>query len=695
MKSTHHHTVLVILLFFLAITSSVSAQETNHDADSTSSYLPKKTYQLKTIVITSSAIDEEKQEIESRKLRVHNLVDFAEILSDELVEVSMIRKGGYGNEVSMRGFGQANMKVLADGGILEGACGSRKDPALSHISLLTVDKLILRQGPFDVSKSGYLGGYVDVISKKPTTEFSGEALAKAGSFGFLSSGFTTSGGNDIVQGIFGYNYSESDQYKDGNGNELWKVREGDGIGAKYNQEGRAMKSFKKNDIWGKVQFTPNKNHRILLEHTYGQAEDIMTPRAGMDIEEETSNLTKASLEIRDLGSLSEQLALSVYRNQVEHLPYNKYRIANPPKNNIAESVIYGLAIENETITNFATLQYGIDLYQRDWEVDVFNRSTGATINANLIPSVQSTNLGSYIQLDKDLGKWLISSGLRYDRFKQEAEEDLIRSGGEQSQTDHLLSGYISARYFMNENTDIWGGVGRNYRTPTCAERYLQANPKFFGNPDLDPTANTEFDLGLTYRSGPWWLQTKAFYSDLKDYIYQQQTLDGNKSFTNIDATLWGGDIKVGIDLLQSLSLEGGAAYQRGRKQSFPDNNNDKDLGQIAPLKGRLALSYNNNEPWGQKDTGLFGTLEWIHSEAADNIDADAGEQDLAGWDIMNLRMGYRFKVFTLNIGIDNVFDKKYTVANSYEWDVISGSGATPAIVNEPGRIIYSSIGYAW
>jgi iron complex outermembrane receptor protein len=62
---------------------------------------------------------------------------------------------------------------------------------------------------------------------------------------------------------------------------------------------------------------------------------------------------------------------------------------------------------------------------------------------------------------------------------------------------------------------------------------------------------------------------------------------------------------------------------------------------------------------------------------------------------MNLRRGYRFKVFTLNIGIDNVFDKKYTVANSYEWDVISGSGATPAIVNEPGRIIYSSIGYAW
>jgi iron complex outermembrane receptor protein len=41
--------------------------------------------------------------------------------------------------------------------------------------------------------------------------------------------------------------------------------------------------------------------------------------------------------------------------------------------------------------------------------------------------------------------------------------------------------------------------------------------------------------------------------------------------------------------------------------------------------------------------------------------------------------------------MDNVFDRKYMVANSYEWDVIGGSGATPAIVNEPGRFFYASL----
>jgi hypothetical protein len=51
---------------------------------------------------------------------------------------------------------------------------------------------------------------------------------------------------------------------------------------------------------------------------------------------------------------------------------------------------------------------------------------------------------------------------------------------------------------------------------------------------------------------------------------------------------------------------------------------------------------------------------------------DAGEVRLSSWDIMNVRVGCRFKSFTVHLGMDNVFDRKYTVANSYEWDVIGG-----------------------
>ena len=686
-----------VMALVLTVLSCYSYAQEKYGADRPElDGFPENILQLGTIVVTGAAIDDEKPEIESRQLRSHKVVDLAEILSDELVEVQMIRKSGYGNEVSIRGFGQENIKVLLDGGILEGACGSRKDPHLSHINMLTVQKLTVQQGPFDVTKPGCLGGSVDVITKKPTSGFEGEVLGKIGSYGFHSGGFSTSGGNENVQGLVGYNFSESDQYEDGSGDPLWKTREG--LAASYNDRGRDAKAFQKHDIWGKLQFTPSERHKILLEHTYGKANDILTPRVAFDTEEEKTNLSKASWEMRDLGNLSEKFILSFYRNEVDHYPFQDYRAVTVPKNNKVESVITGGGIQNVTKTDFAKLTYGIDVYHRDWWGDVYNSLTGAKLNDNLIPSVQSVDIGGYIQMDKNSAKWAVGFGLRYDRFEQEADEELVFASAvsdENHQVDDLIGGHVSVKYFLSDDVMFFVGAGRSYRTPTSCERYIQGNTAFFGNPNLHPTANTEFDLGFKYEHGRWMFQAKGFYSDLEDYIYQENNIAGYQSYTNIDAHIWGGDIKASVDLSYGFSLEGGLAYQRGRKDSFPDNNNDKDLGQIAPLKGRLALNYNADKPSGQKDTGLFGTVEWVHSDAARDVDEDAGEKQLAAWNIMNLRLGYQFSWFTLNVGMDNVFDRKYTVANSYEWDVIGGTGANPAIVSEPGRFMYATVVLNW
>jgi iron complex outermembrane receptor protein len=672
------------------------AQEEKADEKPSSGETHQKIFQLQTIVVTGTAMDDKKQEIESRKLRSHKVVDLAEILSDELVEVQMIRKSGYGNEVSVRGFGQENLKVLLDEGILEGACGSRKDPSLSHINILAVQKLIVQQGPFDITKHGCLAGYVNVITKKPESGFDSEILGRMGSYGFHSGGFTSSDGSDKVQGLLGFNYSESDQFEDGSGGSLWEVREG--LAASYNAEGRDAKAFQKHDVWGKLQFTPSEQHKILLEYTYGKAEDILTPRVVFDTEEEITKLTKASWEIRDLGALSKKLSFSFYRNEVDHYPFQEFRAVSAPKNNKVESVITGVAVQNVTETDFVKLTYGIDMYHRNWWGDVYNSLTGVKLNDNLIPSVKTTNIGGYIQMDRTFEKWSLGVGLRYDRFQQEADEELAFTRtitDENRQIDRLLGGHISAKYFLNEGVMLFGGIGRSYRTPTSCERYIQGNPTFFGNPDLKPTANTEFDLGFTSERGRWMFQAKGFYSDLEDYIYQENNFAGYRSYTNIDAHLWGGDIKADINLIHGFSLEGGLAYQRGLKDSHPDNNNDDDLGQIAPLKGRLALKYRNDKPFGQEHTGLFATVEWIHSNTARDIDTDAGEKRISAWGIMNLRAGYQFKACTLNVGADNVFDRKYTMVNSYEWDVIGGSGANPAIVNEPGRSLYASLGFNW
>ena len=643
-------------------------------------------FKLGEVIVTAEREEvDRKRKIESETLKAYKVVDLAEILSDEMITATMIRKGIYGNEVALRGFGQSNLRFLADDTIVEGACGSRKDPPFSHINLLMVERIEVREGPFDVTKPGALGGSINVVTKKPQEGFCSEIFGKIGSFGYWSTGGYFTGGNKTIQALIGYNYSESGQYEDGAGNKL------SSFNPTYNDAGKDMKAFKKHDIWVKLQFKPTDNHTILFSHTYGDASDIITPRVGMDTESEKTNLTRVEYTVTDLGDFSEKLTLSLYYNKIEHEPSNKYRTASSYLKNYVKSTIIGGKIENQQSTGLVTLTYGFDIYHRNWDGYQINKDTGVVTKPDFFPDADALNLGLYLKADKDIGEWSLSCGIRGDYFETEAN-DLLDGKLRYSQRltatnknkDTFLSGYFFTKCRLTEASNFFGGVGHSIRTPTLVERYLQATDGFYGNPDLDATKNTELDFGFESNFQRVSFRIKGFYSWLKDYIYQQAP---PKTWTNIDAHIYGADVTILADVGHDFFVEVAMAYQRGEKDSQPLNNTDEDLAQIPPLKTKLVLSYDNSK--------LFGTLEWIHSEDASHVDIDAGEQKLKGWDVVNARLGYRYKNLTFYVGVNNIFDKKYAVANSYEWDVVAGAGAEPKIVNEPGRFFYGSISYSF
>jgi iron complex outermembrane recepter protein len=636
---------------------------------------------------------EEKAKITQKTLKSHKVVDLAEILSNELIEASMVRKSGYGNEVGLRGFTKSNLRFTLDDTLIEGSCGSRKDPPLSHINMLTVKSLEVKEGPYDVSVPGALGGDINVISKDTQKGMHGEVLSKFGSFGYLSQGGYVTGGSDSLQGLFGYNYSQSGQYKDGAGNKL------SSFNPAYNDDGKNMDAFKKNDFWGKVSVKPAENQNLLFSSSYGEASDIMTPRVAMDTEKEKTYLNKIEYRIDDLSSISEQLKLSTYYNRVEHYPYGKYRTGGVNNRRIeAISAITGAQIENKMPSELAVFTYGTDFYHRNWYGDVFDRTTGAIVNDELFPDVNEFNSGLYIKAERDIGKLSATAGLRMDVFYSKANEDLKFSKAmtdTNAQTDVLPGANVFLKYFLTEDSNIFGGVGLTNRAPTTVERYVQEGATYYGNPDLKPSRNLETDLGFeTKPMEKLKFKAKGFYSYLPDYIYQQAS-GGVKTYTNIDAYIFGGDATATYDLSQGFALEGGVAYQRGRKIDQPAGNNDKDLAEICPLKTKLALAYDKN--------GFFAVYEWMHSLDSKDIDRDAGETPLKGWDVFNFRAGYQFvdqkskmsilNGVSLNFGIDNMFDKKYTMANSYEYDPTDPNGTNVRIVNEPGRFIYGSLSY--
>jgi len=651
--------------------------------------IAKTTFKLGDVVVTAKkekrGVLEGESEIGSKILKTHKIVDLAEILSDEMVEASMIRKSGYGNEVALRGFGKSNLRFFTDGTIVEGACGSRKDPSFSHIGLLTVDRIDVIEGPFDVTRVGSLGGSINVITKKSQEGFQGEFLTKAGSYDYWSTGGYFTGGNKQIQGLIGYNYSESGQYKDGAGNKLSSFNSG------YNSEGKNMKAFKKHDAWGSAQFNLADNQTFLLSHTYGEAKDIITPRVGMDTELEKTNLSQAKYSITGLGDISDKLTLSFYYNKIEHEPSNKYRKADSYLKNYVEASTVGGKIENQKSAELAMITYGFDIYCRRWNGYQLNEDTGEIIKPDFFPDADAYDLGLYLKADRDINRWSLSTGIRSDYYQTKAN-NLINGKLRYSQnltsankkTQLFPCGYFSVKYHLNRRLSFFGGIGHSVRNPTLVERYLQASNAFYGNPDLKETKNTELDLGFQAKTEKTNLKIKTFYSNLDDYIYQQAL---PKTWTNIDAHIYGIVINSMLSIMPNFFIEGGLSYQRGDKDSQPNNNNNKNLAEIPPLKSKLGFTYDNSK--------LSAALEWVHSERAHRIDIDAGEKELKGWDVFNFRVGYKYKQLVFNAGVDNIFDRKYAVANSYEYDVVGGAASNPKIVDEPGRFFYSSISYSF
>lgn len=149
------------------------------------------------------------------------------------------------------------------------------------------------------------------------------------------------------------------------------------------------------------------------------------------------------------------------------------------------------------------------------------------------------------------------------------------------------------------------------------------------------------------------------------------------SYTNIDAELYGVSLDGTWTATDHFTFQAGLAWQRGEKTDRPANATKDVLGEIPPLKGRLAASW-ANEDWRFGATLLF-------QDSYDRIDPDILENRISGWSVLNLVASHQFdEHIGISVGIDNVFDKRYAVANAFVRDPFRNG----VVVNEPGRFFY-------
>jgi len=606
--------------------------------------------------------------------------DLAGALSESVPSIDMSRRSGIANDVFIRGQKRDNISVEVDGTKVCGACPNRMDPPTSHIITSQIDSVEVIEGPYDVENFGTLSGGLKIKTKKPKKGFNGQVDLGVGSFNYRKVGATFSGGNDIVRVLVSGSSETSDQYKDGNGDTLsQQTAKKAPIVNQYAKQYEDIRAYKKDSIMAKAFVSVTDDQELQLGFTKNDSQDVLYPSTPMDADYDISNIYSIAYDIKNITDIYKNVNLQYYYSDVDHPMDTRYRNNGASKymTNHLKTTMQGLKLKNNFDIDSFKLLVGLDGSKRTWEGERFRRdvATGAIdMVSTSLTHTETQNGAIFAKLSKEFGDFNVEVGARYDTT------DIKPDGAYKSNDYQAFSGNLLTTYSLNKENKIFLGFGQASRVPDARELYMGTS----SNANLDQTTNREIDLGYELNNSAFKLKIKGFYSMLEDYIYYQKGLLA-KNFQNIDATIYGAELSASYYATDDITLDAGLAYKKGEKDKALTGQTDKDLADMAPLRGSLALNY-------EYMSNSIAKIEVLASDKWSNYDKDNGEQELGAWAVLNLKVKHAVnKNFDFTIGVNNLLDEAYAQSNTYIDLTLLGAGVDTMLLNEPGRYVYTNL----
>ncbi|MDD5559244.1 TonB-dependent receptor [Candidatus Methylomirabilis sp.] len=328
-------------------------------------------------------------------------------------------------------------------------------------------------------------------------------------------------------------------------------------------------------------------------------------------------------------------------------------------------------------------------------------------------------------------QWLTLLGARYERvtmdtgpvqgyndtmaYKPAADAFNARN---HDRTDNNWDLTALARYAPLPTLGLEFGYAHKTRSPNLYERYAWSTNAmamvmnnfvgdgngYVGNLDLDPekahTLSATVDWHAVDRN--WEFKVTPYYTHVTDYIDAKRCVGSgtgmnaicggpanntatNKfvllQYVNQTARLYGIDVSghmplAKTDSLGEFSLAGLFNYTNGKNLTTDD-----DLYNIMPLNGKLIL--------GHKLGGFDSSVEMVIAKGKNNVADVRNEIKTAGYILTNLRTSYNWKLVRLDFGIENMFDKFYSLPLGGAY---TGQGMTMGLNSIPWGIAVPGMG---
>jgi iron complex outermembrane receptor protein len=490
-------------------------------------------------------------------------------------------------------------------------------------------------------------------------------------------------------------YENSEQYEDGNGDtiadQVDKYYDKAGPFAankdpRYQDKYSDMDAYTKKSLMTKMFIKTLEDQELRLSYTANRSDDVLYGNSYMDAIYDDSNIYSIEYNIDNINNYYKNINLQYYKSDVDHPMSTEYRKSSliPAKDNTNHLTtdMQGIKMKNSFDFSGYKVMLGLDGSERKWDGKYYNTTTGNSLpagNSKSIDGAKTKNGAIFAKLDKSFGNLNVKLGARYDDTK-------ITHATEDRKDYSAVSGNVVTTYNFNNENKVFVGLGSASRVPDARELYFRSSKgKLIGTPDLKQTTNNEIDLGYELTNSSFKFKIKTFYSKLDDYIYIERNVATN-AFQNIDAYVYGGEITASYFASDDISLDLGASFKRGKKDEALDGQSDKDLADMAPPRASIAANY-------EYYTNSLATLEVQMSDRWDKYDEDNGEQELAGWAVVNMKVKHALdKHAEITVGVNNMLDHTYAVNNTYQ-DLILLDGANDAIMlmNEPGRYFYTNL----
>ncbi|WP_293776359.1 TonB-dependent hemoglobin/transferrin/lactoferrin family receptor [uncultured Oxalicibacterium sp.] len=358
-----------------------------------------------------------------------------------------------------------------------------------------------------------------------------------------------------------------------------------------------------------------------------------------------------------------------------------------------------------------TLVYGADVSRSKLSQQAsgtnWTTCTG-TQYCELFPKTNYSIFGAYVQDDMRLGKLSVIPGLRYDSYELDpqasARYDAQANANGQPATkskDNAISPRLAFVYEVAPAFAPYVQYARGFRAPSPQEVNSYFNNAAQGysqisNPNLKAETSNSFEIGLRGKAdmvdSRLRYSVAAFSGKYKNFI-ELLAVSGagtvanptiNQYINASRADIHGVEGRIDWRMNSGWSLRGGFAYTEGTTTNR--NGVKAGLESVSPLSVVTGVRYENGQQW-------YAQADVLYNAAKKSADVPSSTSFVSpSFTILDVSGGYRFsKNVSANIGIRNLFDRKYWV-----WNDIRGLGLASTATNldaytSPGRSINASL----